>query len=798
MNPRTENVTEWFKRLSTGGKPSGTPSVSLAAFGKHPGWEDHIPGIGVDTEALANLKQSLYFDGIRGQVDAGAWEKMEQIKRIEGFDHLFLWLRPGRVFLGMMWSSSDRIGRAKYPMILCAEGDGFTPAFMLANAKPEMERLRDACKTLASAEEVTAECRMALDRLRGTCERAQGGWTEPFLDTQERQRFLDCAELAPDRTGFLRILHEYLTEQGIASEKKTKHLRVPAITSVQTDGFTPWVEFFKCIVPAKTPVLFVKRNGEAWLDVVVGEPASHDFFCLQAATDALPLATQIPYDISPDTISTLDAVASRLGLGPDPVRQSRPQAPVAPVAAPGIPAESKSGAGLFLLIGIVVIVIVAGVVLWLLKAKTPPAKNAAAPANKTQTASPTAAQGVRYESAIQSATDAFTKGNYDEAIRQADIALDCEPGDQVATQIKADSVKKKKDAESQASTYSGAMSAARNALAAGNYDEAVRQVKNALAFNPGDSAAMTLDATIEARQDADTKLRQEHYDAAMASGRAALASKNYSEVSRQAGIALNFKAGDSDAKDLMAQAQNAQSAQQRNQKYDLAMQSARQAFGSKNYPEAIQKANDALMARPDDADATALKSKAQVAQASGQAYQTAMQAAQTAFNNKNYAAAVQRAANALQARPGDVAATTLRDNAISAGNIQKNGQQYESEINALQAAWNRNDFDAVIQHANLALQLAPNEPDIKSKLRDSVYNKLEIYAVWFGVIKPQDATFQLAKRASPLAQGNMPPSQANAFKNQIDAWLKLLGRYQLGDDAHTKLAQAIEQNIDHY
>src|SRR5580698_8055035 len=109
MTPKTEHMTEWYKRLSSAGRPSGgsasTSRLSLAAFGKHPGWEDHIPGIGMDTEALASLKQSLYFDGIRGQIDSGAWEKMEQLKRLEGFDHQFLWMRPGHTLLGLMWSS---------------------------------------------------------------------------------------------------------------------------------------------------------------------------------------------------------------------------------------------------------------------------------------------------------------------------------------------------------------------------------------------------------------------------------------------------------------------------------------------------------------------------------------------------------------------------------------------------------------------------------------------------------------------------------------------------------------------
>jgi hypothetical protein len=800
MTSKPENMTEWFKRLSTGGRPSGSGShLSLAAFGKHPGWEDHIPGIGVDTEGLASLKQSLYFDGIRGQIDSGAWEKMEQLKRLEGFDHQFLWLRPGHTFLGLMWSSSDRIGRAKYPMILCADGEGISPAFMLAYARPELDRLRDTCKALTSAEEVTSECRMALDRLRGTIERGSSGWTEPFSDTTERRRFLDCAELGPDRAGFLRILHECSTEQGMTS---AKHLRVPVVGSSPVDALTPWVEFFKCVVPSKVPILFIKRNGEAWLDVIIGEPGSREFFCLQAATEAVPLTTQVPYEISADTKSMLDSVAARLGLAAGAERQSRPKPAAGPIAAPAVPAASKSGVRRFILAGIIVIVVLAGIALVLfLTSRSTPAKNPPAAVNKSgnsNSASSVGTAGMKYGTAIQAATDAFARGDYDEAIREADLALASEPGDQAATQIKADALKKKKDAASQASSYSGAMTAARNALAAGHYDEALRQVKNALSISPDDGAAMTLDATIETRREADARSRQGQYNAAMARGREALANKNYAEASRQAGVALGIIAGDKDANDLMAQASNAQSRQQRKQDYDGAMQGAREAIERKNYKLTIQNADAALAALPGDAEATALKSEAQTAQAAEGGYQTAMQAAQTAFNNKNYDVAIQQADRALASRPGDAAALTLKSKATSEWNGLQKNQQYQSEINAVEAAWNKGDFDTVIQNANLALQVTPDAAEIKSKLRDSVYNELEMYAVWFGVMKPENAHFQLAKSQLPLAQGDMAPSAANAYKNRIDAWIKLLGRYQMLDDAHTKLAQAIEQNINRY
>ena len=802
MIPKTEYVTEWFKRAGRPGAGTSASRLSLAAFGKHPGWEDHIPGIGVDTEALANLKQSLYFDGIRGQIDSGAWEKMEQLKRIEGFDHVFLWLHPGRVLLGLMWSSSDRIGRAKYPMILCADGEGISPAFMLAHAKPELERLRDTCKAATSAETVTAECRAALDRLKGTFERAGDGWAEPFSDAVERQRFLDCPELAPDRAGFLRILHEYSTEQGTSSEKNAKHLRVPIINSLQMDAFTPWIEFFRCIVPSKVSALFIKRNGEAWLDVIVGEPASRDFFCLQAAVEALPLTTQVPYEISEQTISALNAVVARLGLSPAPVKQqSRAQAPARSIPAPAVPVHTgaRRGIGPLIIIGVIVIVIFAAVAAILfLKAGNPAPKGAPESPAKPATSAPATVAGQNYETAIQSASDAFEKGDYDQAIRQANLALQYAPGDPTAAQIKTEAMNKKRDGEAQDRSYTVAMTAAKNALSSGKYDEAMKQVRNALVARPGDGAAMTLNTTIEDRQGADAEGRRKNYGIAKAKAQDALTNGNYGEAIRQAQAALTFEAGDPDANNLLAQAQSQQEEQQQRQRYNAAMQAARQAYDDGNDQLAIQQVNAALAARPDDTDAAALKAKAESAQSAGQAYQAAMQAARAAFNSQSYDVAIKQADTALANRPGDTAALALKTDATLKWNAQASGRQDQSEINAVDAAWSTNGFDAVILHANLALQISPDQPDIKAKLRDSVHNELQIYGVWFGAINPQDANYSPARKLSPLPQGNIDPNWANDCKKRIDGWLKILGNYQLANDADTKLAQEIKKNINQY
>src|SRR5579885_3092405 len=94
------------------------PRVYLAVFGKHPGWNDHIEDIGLDSVALINAKRYLYLHGLSGQIDANAWEKLDESARREGFDHWLLWHRPGECLVGRLWSSSDGKGRTRYPMIL--------------------------------------------------------------------------------------------------------------------------------------------------------------------------------------------------------------------------------------------------------------------------------------------------------------------------------------------------------------------------------------------------------------------------------------------------------------------------------------------------------------------------------------------------------------------------------------------------------------------------------------------------------------------------------------------------------
>src|SRR5437762_8812249 len=128
------------RRLSPTGRFAG-----LAAFGKHPGWDDHVEDLGLETESLNFAKLVLYVNGIGGQIDSGAWEKLDQVQQLPGFDHLFVWQRSGQVLLGRMWSSSDGKGRKRYPMVVCLHFMGIPLQWALKHALPVLAELEQEC-----------------------------------------------------------------------------------------------------------------------------------------------------------------------------------------------------------------------------------------------------------------------------------------------------------------------------------------------------------------------------------------------------------------------------------------------------------------------------------------------------------------------------------------------------------------------------------------------------------------------------------------------------------------------------
>jgi tetratricopeptide (TPR) repeat protein len=346
-------------------------------------------------------------------------------------------------------------------------------------------------------------------------------------------------------------------------------------------------------------------------------------------------------------------------------------------------------------------------------------------------------RGKAYQAAMDAGQQAFENKNYDEAVRQANIAMQNYPDDKAAEQLQADCANAKQaiamqEAGAREHGYEVAITAVRNALAAGNYDAAIRQADTALDYKPDDADANRLKLEAQNARDAAaakaTQARQD-YEAAMQAGRHALEKNNFDEAIRQANAALASEPGDADANQLASEAARQQKAaaeaQERQQRYAAAMSAGRNALSAGQFDEAARQAQVALVNEPGDADAIKLQNDAQAqakataeAQARHNKYDAAMAAGHGALSNQQYDEAVRQADIALANEPGDSAAMQLKNDAQSqakaAVDAQVRRRAYQAAMTAARAALQTSDYATAIAQANIALQNEPNDPDATS------------------------------------------------------------------------------------
>ncbi len=285
--------------------------LSLAAFGKHPGWNDHIDDLGVETDRLVAVKRALYSEGIAGNIDSGTWDNLDPARRAEGFDHAFVWRGPDGLVVGRIWSSSDGKGRRKYPMILAAQTEGLPLRFVTERVLPRLRQLEDECRAAESAGTVISLVDAARTELRREADRAGRVLTEPLPPPAAVSRLADREALGPDREGLVRVLYQLERdfssyrqptrgESGTRSrtmDTRPQMLRVPRVSGELGEEWGLWLRLVTSELDPLAPVLCITAEGRAWTDIIVGEPGPGQLACLQQNEEALPLTTAIPYTI---------------------------------------------------------------------------------------------------------------------------------------------------------------------------------------------------------------------------------------------------------------------------------------------------------------------------------------------------------------------------------------------------------------------------------------------------------------------------------------------------------------------
>jgi len=278
--------------------------VSLVAFGKHPGWDDHIPDLGEMTNRLIEVKRELYVEGIGGSIDSGAWDRLEANNRLEGFCHLFLWRTDKDVVVGRMWSSSDGKGRKRYPMIVCAQCTGVSLSWIVNELLPYFEQIKQRCLATTSSSEVVAIIDSARKELQSLVNSI-----DPASAQRERQpdplpTLAEHAAMGENQEGLLRVL--YQIDREVLSQRsgrsganvRAKHIRVPACTGSPADAMMLWTRFLLGRLGDQgVPALVFVPLGQSWVDLILGDQVGPQLYGIRVLPSKLPLASEVPYNL---------------------------------------------------------------------------------------------------------------------------------------------------------------------------------------------------------------------------------------------------------------------------------------------------------------------------------------------------------------------------------------------------------------------------------------------------------------------------------------------------------------------
>ncbi|MEI6107165.1 MAG: hypothetical protein WCR49_09125 [Opitutae bacterium] len=300
------------------------PRFYLSAFGKHPGWNDHLDDIGLVTDSLINARAMIY-DGIAHQIESASWERAGPAKVAPTFDHVIHWRRLHESLTGRMWSSRDGKGRSLYPMITLAHCVGQSFSWQATELLPELEQVGEKCRGTTVGISVVAILNAAQESLRA---RLPAKAAKPNLDSDVGVKAW-AAHFSQNADPLRRVLHHLQANFALFAPgnlewcegKKQSHahsrcLRLPVVPgATPAESLNAWLSFLGTQFDPAVPLLGLLPVGQNWLDVIVGEPDPADLFHLRTLPAAAPLVSDIPYQLEPAPSALVARVLASVGHG---------------------------------------------------------------------------------------------------------------------------------------------------------------------------------------------------------------------------------------------------------------------------------------------------------------------------------------------------------------------------------------------------------------------------------------------------------------------------------------------------
>jgi hypothetical protein len=298
------------KRFNQMGQNAVSKRVFIAAFGKHPGWDDHIDDIGIETDVLVAVKRILYIQGIGSNIDSGSWDKLEENQRLEKFGHVFVWCMNGDLVVGRLWSSRDGKGRSSYPMVVCVQCSKLPLPWVLTNILPRLEEIEQACIGTKSADDVQRIIEDARNQFRQLAQGCKPARKIKVECSHVLSKFAELPEMGPSRQGLHRVLYHIdreIVQAGSGAGKGGKLrpalIRLPGSSPAVQEHIILWISFLLAKFGPKTHILVLMPLLDPWIDIVIGEPQDLHLFCLRASVSVVPLTSSIPYRLDSEFLT---------------------------------------------------------------------------------------------------------------------------------------------------------------------------------------------------------------------------------------------------------------------------------------------------------------------------------------------------------------------------------------------------------------------------------------------------------------------------------------------------------------
>ena len=300
---------KFLKCFNPKGQDNPSERIFVAAFGKHPGWDDHIDDIGFETDVFVTVKRILYIQGIGGNIDSGSWDKLKEDQLIEEFKHVFFWYINGNLVVGRMWSSQDGKGRKSYPFVVCVQCHKLPIKWIFENVLPRLERVEATCAATTSANDVRMAIQSVEQELRQLAQQCVISPSPVIAYPNAIARLARHPEMGPDREGLFRVLYHIEREVGRHRSNsagsmalRSTSLRIPTSQDTMLESILLWNSFLFNMFGKNTPMLILLPQRNNWIDIIIGEPTELQLYCLRASLKVIPLTSSIPYNMGSEFI----------------------------------------------------------------------------------------------------------------------------------------------------------------------------------------------------------------------------------------------------------------------------------------------------------------------------------------------------------------------------------------------------------------------------------------------------------------------------------------------------------------